>query len=120
MTEPIIKWLNKKRYDFIKWSKQENKTFNSDFTFFRGKSISQNDLVFSNTIDAVDTLDKLKKMVYSDHCFCNVYVYHQHLHSIGICACMFKRLIEPRPLRRKQMNETTHKYGTYRHHQNYS
>ena len=49
-----------------------NKIFDTDFTFFRGKLRSQNDTCLSNNIDMIDTFSILDKNVYSDHKPCVV------------------------------------------------
>ena len=44
-----------------------NSVFDSNFTFYRGQNRSQNDLILSNAMDMVESLDILDKEIYSDH-----------------------------------------------------
>ena len=46
----------------------ENKTFDSKFTFYRGNVRSQVDLALSNKITEVNSFTILDKYIYSDHC----------------------------------------------------
>ena len=45
----------------------DSKQFSSDFTFYRGKSRSQNDLVLSNAPDMIKSFTIKEKQIYSDH-----------------------------------------------------
>ena len=63
----LNKWLCGKNLCIMNGYNSETKKMDSNFTFFRGKSRSQNDLILSNTIDTVESLTILDKEIYSDH-----------------------------------------------------
>ena len=42
--------------------------FRTDFTFFRGESKSQNDIILVNDIRLINAFDIMKKLIISDHC----------------------------------------------------
>lgn len=77
----LIKWLDTTDDMIIangaRYSGDERlKELDTDFTFFRGKTKSQNDLTMTNDIHTIDELHIKPKMVFSDHCpigiTCNV------------------------------------------------
>ena len=45
----------------------EDKIFDSKFTFYRGNSCSQNDLVLTNALHTIDSYTIMEKLIYSDH-----------------------------------------------------
>ena len=45
-----------------------NKNFDSNYTFYRGRSKPQNDVAFSNDVRSISSFNILQKMVQSDHC----------------------------------------------------
>ena len=51
---------------------QKSLQFDSDFTFFRGKLKSQNDLALTNDIDTIKEFSIGKKLIFSDHCPINI------------------------------------------------
>ena len=65
----LLSWVND-RPDMIILNglKISNKTFESNFTCFRGKLRSQNDIGLSNRVECIQYLKILPKTVYSDHC----------------------------------------------------
>ena len=63
----LNRWLCGKELYILNGYKTDTKQFASNFTFFRGKSRSQNDLILSNAIDMVNSLDILERECYSDH-----------------------------------------------------
>ena len=52
----------------------ENKSFDMDYTYFRGTVKSQNDWCITNSIDTVDSFSILPKLTVSDHTPCAVVV----------------------------------------------
>ena len=73
----LLKWLDE-RPDVIILNglKIAGKTFDSNFTYYRGKLRSQNDIALSNRVKIMNSFKILPKTVYSDHCpvtlSCNV------------------------------------------------
>ena len=63
----LKKWLHGKDILILNGYTSGSKSFQSNFTFFRGKSQSQNDLMLSNAIGIVDSFTILEKEIYSDH-----------------------------------------------------
>ena len=64
----LKKWLQDKDLVVLNGYKADDpKHFDADFTFYRGASRSQNDLVLANNINMVNSLKILKKDVHSDH-----------------------------------------------------
>ena len=65
----LIRWVNEKEHFVIVNGLIFNdKLFDTDFTYYRGNVRSQNDLVFSNNIDVIESMKILGKQIYSDHC----------------------------------------------------
>ena len=56
----------------------------SDFTFYRGKSRSQNDVVLSNCIEYIKSFNILEKRIYSDHKPCSVEIRKNSKTSLDI------------------------------------
>ena len=63
----LKKWIHGKDIFILNGYTSDSKFFHSNFTFFRGRSQSQNDLMMSNAISIVDSFTILKKEIYSDH-----------------------------------------------------
>ena len=63
----LMKWLYDKELLILNGYKSESKTFESNFTFFRGTARSQNDLIISNNTSILNYLKVMKKEIYSDH-----------------------------------------------------
>lgn len=63
---------NNKKFHILNGIQINNKNFDTDFTFFRGKLHSQNDICLSNNIDMIESFSILEKNVYSEHKPCIV------------------------------------------------
>ena len=65
----VHKWIEQ-RQDMVMLNGliKENVAFDTNYTFFRGKLMSQNDLVFSNDPQSISFVTILPKMTQSDHC----------------------------------------------------
>ena len=63
----LNRWISGKEIFILNGYNCNSKSFDSNFTFFRGTSRSQNDLVVSNAVGMVDSLLILDKQIYSDH-----------------------------------------------------
>ena len=65
----ILKWIEQNQ-DMLLMNglKYEDKHFDSDYSFYRGRLMSQNDIAFSNDIKSISSFKILQKMVQSDHC----------------------------------------------------
>ena len=63
----LNKWLSGKELLVLNGYISGSKSFDSNFTFFRGSSRSQNDLVLSNATNIVNSFSILDKEIYSDH-----------------------------------------------------
>ena len=63
----LNKWIVGKNLLILNGLTSESKRFDSNFTFFRGDTRSQNDLVMSNAISIVESLTIMEKDIYSDH-----------------------------------------------------
>lgn len=58
------------KYRIINGIVRDNTSFDSNFTFFRGKLKSQIDLCITNNIDIINSFQILHKLPFSDHCPC--------------------------------------------------
>ena len=63
----LNRWISGKEILILNGYNSDSKSFDSNFTFFRGSSRSQNDLVMSNAIRIVDSFSIVDKKIYSDH-----------------------------------------------------
>ena len=65
----LLKWIEQNQdMLLLNGLRYENKNFDSTYTFYRGRSMSQNDVAFSNDIRSITSFNILQKMVQSDHC----------------------------------------------------
>ena len=70
-----------------------NKVYDSDFTFFSGNRMSQNDWCLTNNMDIITEFKILPKCIYSDHCPCFVSIVYHTWPSLGIvhdCSAGFQ------------------------------
>ena len=63
----LKKWLSGNDMTVVNGYTAAGKQFDSNFTFYRGTSRSQNDLVISNSISMFHSFEILDKQIYSDH-----------------------------------------------------
>ena len=64
----LKKWIGGTDLKILNGCTLDTRKLATNFTFFRGNSRSQNDLILSNDTDMVNSLDILEKGCYSDHC----------------------------------------------------
>ena len=67
--QKLLNW-SRQREDmyFVNGARLPEKSFDSDFTFFRGKLKSQNDMALTNDINSIIEFNIEKKIIFSDHC----------------------------------------------------
>ena len=70
----LKRWISGKEILILNGYNCNSKSFDSNFTFFRGTSRSQNDLVVSNAVGIVDSLSILDKQIYSDHSPISIFI----------------------------------------------
>ena len=63
----LNKWLSGKNMTLLNGFIGNGKHFDTNFTFYRGMSRSQNDMVISNCIEMFSSFKILEKRIYSDH-----------------------------------------------------
>jgi hypothetical protein len=63
----LIKWLTGKHMFVVNGLINGSCQFDSKFTFYRGRTCSQNDLVLSNCLNVVKSFTVMEKEIYSDH-----------------------------------------------------
>ena len=66
----ILKWIDQANDMLLVngYVGYNGKKFDTDFTFYRGKVKSQNDLAFTNDIESIKSFNILQKLIQSDHC----------------------------------------------------
>ena len=83
-----------KRWCVMNGIKDNNKTFETKFTFYRGEVCSQNDLCITNCIEDIQEFYILPKLPESDHCPCKMRFTTKPVPDLRIveeCARNFKR-----------------------------
>ena len=64
----LLQWLADKNLVIINGLTWNERTYDSKYTFYRGKHQSQNDLLITNNVDMISSFLIMGKEIYSDHC----------------------------------------------------